>query len=152
MDVAIASGIAYIADGSAGLQVINYRAFDNQGQASTVTIDSSVADFDSNTSGIQVIEGTTIPILTTVTDDVQVRDVELLVNGEVVDRDISFPFDFSVPTVDRVNETDGVNDFFTSIADRNISTTLDPGTYAISIFTHVSDDNTGYILEASARG
>ena len=105
VDVAIASGIAYVADGSAGLQVINYRAFDNQGQAPTVTIDSLVPDFDTNTSGIQVIEGTTIPILTTVTDDVQVRDVELLVNGEVVERDISFPFDFSVPTFDLDSNT-----------------------------------------------
>ncbi|MEL7038500.1 MAG: Ig-like domain-containing protein [Cyanobacteria bacterium J06592_8] len=102
---AIASGIAYVADDSGGLSVGNYLPFDSQGQAPTVTIDASVPDFDSNTSGIQVIEGTTIPILTTVTDDVQVRDVELLVNGEVVNRDISFPFDFSVPTFDRINET-----------------------------------------------
>ena len=93
-DIAIASGIAYVADDSGGLQVINYLGFDNQGVAPTVTI-STGEDLDPNSEGIQVIEGTSVPIQVDVTDDVQVRSVELLVNGEVVRNDISFPFDFS---------------------------------------------------------
>ena len=96
-DVAIASGIAYVADGSSGLQVINYRPFDNQGQAPTVTI-STTADVDPNTDGIQVFEGENIFIQANILDDVQVRNAELLVNGEVVRNDISFPFDFSTVT------------------------------------------------------
>ncbi|MDJ0658213.1 MAG: Ig-like domain-containing protein [Crocosphaera sp.] len=93
-DIAIASGIAYVADGSGDLQVINYLSFDNQGVAPTVTI-SSNADLDPNTSVIEVLEGSSVPIQVDVTDDVQVRNVELLVNGEVVTNDVSFPFDLS---------------------------------------------------------
>ncbi|MDJ0844826.1 Ig-like domain-containing protein [Crocosphaera sp.] len=93
-DIAIASGIAYVADGSGDLQVINYLSFDSQGVAPTVTI-SSNADLDPNTSVIEVLEGAAVPIQVEVTDDVQVRNVELLVNGEVVSNDVSFPFDLS---------------------------------------------------------
>jgi hypothetical protein len=95
ISAAIASGIAFVADGSAGLQVINYLPFDNRGQAPTVTISTSAVDVDPATNGVQVIQGSSIPILANVLDDVQVRNVELLVNGEVVRNDVSFPFDFS---------------------------------------------------------
>ena len=93
--MAIASGIAFIADGSAGIQVVNYLPFDNKGQAPTLSISSTVADLDPNTAGVQILEGTTIPIQANVQDDVQVRNVELLVNGAVVQNDVSFPFDLS---------------------------------------------------------
>jgi hypothetical protein len=59
-DVAIASGIAFVADGSSDLQVINYLAFDNQGQAPTVTVDTAEIDADPDTEGVQVVEGSTI--------------------------------------------------------------------------------------------
>ncbi|NET00825.1 MAG: hypothetical protein F6K61_09680 [Sphaerospermopsis sp. SIO1G1] len=95
-DVAVASGIAYVADGSGGLQVINYLPFDAAGQAPTnVTINSLVTDIDPNQPGIQVLEGSTLSFTTAVEDDVQVRNVELLFNGEVVQNDVSFPFDLS---------------------------------------------------------
>ncbi len=93
--VVLASGIAYVADGSAGLQVINYLAFDNQGQPPQVNISSPVADVDPDTPGVQVIEGTSIPIFADVTDDVQTANVELLVDGEVVANDVSFPFELT---------------------------------------------------------
>ncbi|MEM6777339.1 MAG: Ig-like domain-containing protein, partial [Planctomycetota bacterium] len=89
-DVEIASGIGYIADGAGGLVVVNYLGFDNQGNAPTVTIAGPDGD------GIQ--EGSIVPIRVDVTDDVQVRDVELLLNGEVVARDISAPFDLRAVT------------------------------------------------------
>lgn len=94
-EAAIASGIAYVADGSGGLQVINYRSFDNQGQAPTLNISAPGADLDPNEDGVQVLEGSSVPIRIDVTDDVQVRNVELLVNGQVVSNDVSFPFDLS---------------------------------------------------------
>ena len=95
-DVAIASGIAYIADGSGGLKVINYLPFDAAGEAPTnVNINSLVTDTDPETPGIQVVEGSTLSFTTAVEDDVQVRNVELLFNGEVVQNDLSFPFDLS---------------------------------------------------------
>ncbi len=58
-NIAIASGIAYVADGFSGIQVINYLPFDNQGQAPTIDINTT-ADVDDSTLGIQVVEGTSI--------------------------------------------------------------------------------------------
>ncbi|MBD2152111.1 Ig-like domain-containing protein [Pseudanabaena sp. FACHB-1277] len=97
--VALASGIAFVADGSSGLQVINYLPFDNKGIPPTVSISSSITDADPNTLDIQVIEGSSIPIKVTINDDVQVRNVELLVNG--VANDVSAPFDLfaTLPTL-----------------------------------------------------
>ena len=93
-DIAIASGIAYVADGRGGLQVINYLPFDNRGQAPEITIRSPL-DVDPDTPGVQVTEGSDIPVIADVSDDRQVRNVELLVNGEVVSNDVSFPFDLN---------------------------------------------------------
>jgi hypothetical protein len=92
LDVTIASGIAYVADGSGGLQVVNYESFDTKGQppTATVTVSPSV-DQDPSTPGIQVLEGSTIPIQAQVSDDVQVRNVELLVDGQVVQNVVSLP-------------------------------------------------------------
>ncbi|MCA9156594.1 MAG: Ig-like domain-containing protein, partial [Planctomycetales bacterium] len=56
----------------------------------------SSLDVDFNAPGIQVLEGSTAPVHVSVTDDVQVRHVELLLNERVVASDISFPFEFSV--------------------------------------------------------
>jgi hypothetical protein len=94
LGVALASGIAYVADGSAGLQVVNYFSFDTGGQAPTPVSISGPA-------GTQVIEGSTIPVQVTARDDVQVRNVELLVNGQVVANDVSAPFGFfaTAPTL-----------------------------------------------------
>ena len=89
---AIASGIAFIADGSSGIQVVNYLPFDNQSQAPTLSINSNVADLDPNTDGVQILEGTTIPIQANVRDDVQVRNVELLVERRGrAETTLSFP-------------------------------------------------------------
>jgi methionine-rich copper-binding protein CopC len=98
---AIASGIAYIVDGNSGLQVINYLPFDNKGQSPTVNISTNTIDLDLNAPEIQVIEGSTIPLQVNISDDVQVRNVELLVDGQVVTNDVSFPWDLSViaPTI-----------------------------------------------------
>ena len=93
--VAIGAGIAFVADGFGGLQVVNYRAFDNQGVAPTISITSPLIDVDPGTPGVQVLEGGTIPVRLTTTDDVQVRNVELLVNGQVVSNDVSFPFELA---------------------------------------------------------
>ena len=100
--VAIASGIGFVAGGESGLQVVNYLSFDSQGNAPTATISSVVSDADPSQSGTQVVEGSSIPISVALTDDVQVRNVELLVDGEVVANDVSAPYDFfaTVPTLD----------------------------------------------------
>ena len=99
--VVIASGIAFVAGGTGGLQVVNYLSFDSNGLAPTATISSVVADADSGQDGTQVVEGSSIPISVTLTDDVQVRNVELLVDGQVVANDVSAPYDFfaTAPTL-----------------------------------------------------
>jgi hypothetical protein len=106
-DVALASGIAYVADDASGLQVVNYLGFDNQGEAPTVSISTSV-DIDTSKAGIQAIEGSILPIMPIVEDDVQVRNVELLVDGEVVSNDVSFPYDFRVVAPEITDETNSV--------------------------------------------
>ncbi len=95
---AIASGIAFVADGASGLQVINYLPFDSKGKSPTININTTAIDLDPNTIGIQVQEGSIIPLRVDIRDDVQVRNVELLVNGLVVTNDVSFPWDLSVIT------------------------------------------------------
>ena len=92
--VAIASGIGFVANGTAGLQVINYLPFDNAGVPPNVTLSSGVPDLDPGIPGVQVVEGTSVPLQVDVTDDFQVRRVDLLINGVLVDTDVSFPFDF----------------------------------------------------------
>jgi hypothetical protein len=97
----IAAGEDFIADGSAGLKVVNYEGFDTKGVPPTVTITGGPTDVDPNTPGIQVTEGSTVSLQATVADDVQVRDVAVLVNGSVVSDSVSFPWDLSaqMPTI-----------------------------------------------------
>jgi hypothetical protein len=95
---AIASGIAFVADGESGLQVINYLPFDSKGKSPTININTTAIDLDLNIAGTQVKEGSIIPLQVDIRDDVQVRNVELLVNGLVVTNDVSFPWDLSVIT------------------------------------------------------
>jgi hypothetical protein len=97
-DVALANGLAFVADGTGGLQIVNYIGFDTQGVAPTVTISVDGVDADPNTPGVQVLEGRSVRVLPLVSDDVQVRNVELLVNGQVVSNDVSFPFELFAQT------------------------------------------------------
>jgi methionine-rich copper-binding protein CopC len=99
-DVAISRGIAYVVDGNE-LDVVNYLPFDTKGIAPTVSISTSAQDEDSVTPGLQVFEGSTVPIAVNATDDVQVANVELLVDGQVVQNAVSFPFNLSAiaPTI-----------------------------------------------------
>ncbi|HVX11566.1 MAG TPA: DUF4214 domain-containing protein [Pirellulales bacterium] len=93
--VSIANGIAYVADGVGGLQVVNYEPFDTAGKPPKVSISTSLLDAEPNSPGFQVAGGTEVPILVQASDDVQVSRVELLVNGQVVANQVSFPFDLS---------------------------------------------------------
>ena len=106
--VAVAGGVAFVADGSAGLQIINYLPFDSAGVTPTVAIETNAVDVDSATAGIQLIEGSRIGISPTITDDVQVRNAELLINGETVRNDASFPFDFTTTIPVLANGADSV--------------------------------------------
>jgi hypothetical protein len=93
--VNLAGGLAFVANGSTGLQVVNYLPFDNLGIAPTVSVNTTGLDIDPVVAGIQVQEGSNIRLNATFNDDVQIRNVELLVDGQVVRNDVSFPFDLT---------------------------------------------------------
>ncbi|HRF73519.1 MAG TPA: Ig-like domain-containing protein, partial [Accumulibacter sp.] len=95
-DIAIGAGIAFVAGGTGGLHVVNYLPFDNQGQAPTITLSAPKADRDPATPGIQALEGSLINVKLAVGDDQQVRNVELLLDGQVVANDVSFPWSATV--------------------------------------------------------
>ena len=92
--VTIANGLAYIADGTGGLVVVNYLSADIAGVAPTATLSSTVGDADRIAPGVQVQASSLLPINLTVADDVQVASVELLKDGVIIGMDTSFPFEF----------------------------------------------------------
>ena len=94
--LAIFNGQAYMAAGTAGLQVINYRAFEQTGAAPTIAL---TANFP--LTGGSFEEGRLLRMFAAVTDDVQVRSVEFLVDGVQVSLDGAFPFETAVNAPDR---------------------------------------------------
>ena len=94
--VVLAGGLAFVADGISGLQVVNYISFDNKGVSPSVSASSSNVDADPAKAGRQIIEGSSLRVSAKLGDDVQVRNVELLLNGQVVANRVSAPYDFSV--------------------------------------------------------
>ena len=83
--VSIYNGLAYVADGEAGLQVINYRAYDALGVPPTIAITT-------NAVGGNIEEGQTLHFRAQVSDDVQVRNVTFIMDGEPAVTDGNFPF------------------------------------------------------------
>lgn len=85
---AISGARGYVADGTAGLSVVNFLDFDSAGVAPTVSV-----GVDSAATPPQVEGGSLAHLTATASDDVAVRYVEFLINGEVVARDESYPFE-----------------------------------------------------------
>ena len=94
-DVSLSSGIAYVADGYGGLQVVNFLAFDQGDTPPVINLGEIAGDLDPVRTGLQLAEASTVVIPARITDDVQVRSVELLVNGAVVRTELSYPYDLS---------------------------------------------------------
>lgn len=89
--VSIYNGRAYAADGLSGLQVINYLAYDSGTNPPGITLSSSFAS-STPTNGVAE-EGKLVRLTASVTDDVQVRNVEFYVDGARVLTDGNFPFE-----------------------------------------------------------
>ncbi len=89
--VSIYNGLAYVADGDAGLTVVNYKAYDTLGVPPTISIGTSF--FSVVGGGLQAEEGKLARVTALVTDDVQVRNVEFYVDGRLVITDGNFPFE-----------------------------------------------------------
>jgi hypothetical protein len=88
--ISIFNGLAYVADGDAGLTVVNYKAYDALGVPPTISISTGFA-----TAGgvLQAEEGKLGRVTAAVSDDVQVRNVELYVDGQLAVTDGNFPFE-----------------------------------------------------------
>ncbi len=91
--VSLYNGFAYVADSEAGLQVINYLPFDSLRQPPTITLASNF-----NLAGGLSEEGKRMRLTATVTDDVQVRNVEFYVNGTLRSTDGNYPYEFAFLT------------------------------------------------------
>ena len=93
--VAVAGGVAFVACGPAGLQVVNYRAFDVRAVPPLITLLSDLALTSPTTAVAQA--GQLIRLQARTTDDVQVRGVEFFVEADRVATDLSFPFEHRFP-------------------------------------------------------
>lgn len=92
--VVLDGGLAFLADGPAGLQVLNFSPTDTAGVPPTVTLD---ADFSLNPP--QVESGQRARVVALANDDVMVRQVEFFLNDQRLLTDGGWPFEvvFSVP-------------------------------------------------------
>jgi hypothetical protein len=89
--VSIYNGRAYVADGQTGLQVVNYLAYDSGTNPPSITLSPSFT-LNTPTNGVAE-EGKLARVTASVTDDVQVRNVEFYVDGARVLTDGNFPFE-----------------------------------------------------------
>ncbi|MBN9693481.1 MAG: Ig-like domain-containing protein [Verrucomicrobia bacterium] len=87
-------GLAFLADGPSGLQVINFAPTDQAGIPPTVTLEASFP-----LDPAQVESGQRARVVAVANDDVMVRQVEFFLNGERVATDGGWPFElvFNVP-------------------------------------------------------
>ncbi len=86
--VSLYNGLAYVADGQAGLQIINFRAYDNQGVPPSISLSASFP-----LDPAQAEEGKRVHVTAQVKDDVQVRSVEFFVDGQRMTIDNNYPFE-----------------------------------------------------------
>ena len=95
----IFNGLAYVADGANGLQVVNYSSSDVSGVPPTI-------NFTTTAAGNTIEEGQIIRLAAAVTDDVQVRNVEFFRNGQRINTDGNFPFEFRFVAPSRTEMTE----------------------------------------------
>lgn len=90
--VTVYNGLGYVADGSDGLQLLNYLATDVSNRPPTVSLSGSLTMV--NPTNATMVEGKLARILANATDDVQVRNVEFYMDGIKAATDGNFPFEF----------------------------------------------------------
>ncbi|GAA5120978.1 Ig-like domain-containing protein [Luteolibacter yonseiensis] len=93
--VSIYNGLAYVADGNAGLTIVNYKAYDTLRVPPGIDIKTG---FPVVNGSLQAEEGKLGRVSATVIDDVQVRDVEFYVDGQRITTDGNFPFEHRFTT------------------------------------------------------
>lgn len=87
--VCVYNGLAYVADGATGLQVINFAPFDIGTNAPSLSL-----RFNDSVAGSGIEEGKPFEVGVSAPDDVLVRNVEFYVDGVRVATDGSFPFTY----------------------------------------------------------
>ncbi len=102
--VSLYNGLAYIADGDRGLQVINYLAFDTGNVPPTL-------DLQVQSSEGAVEEGKVFSVRADVSDDVLVRNVEFYIDGQPVALDGNFPFEIGLISPSIVGDKDSFEIF-----------------------------------------
>lgn len=95
--ISIFNGVAYVADGSSGLQVMAYLPFDTQGQTPSITLGSNFTFNTSDNTGTAE-SGKLMRLSAVVADDVQVRNVEFYVDGVLTSVDGNYPFEYRFVT------------------------------------------------------
>ncbi|MCC7373741.1 MAG: Ig-like domain-containing protein [Verrucomicrobiales bacterium] len=85
--VTLLNGLAYAAADRAGLQVVNYLPYDALGIAPNIRFPAGFG-----TNGLE--EGKLAAVTALATDDVQVRQVEFYLDGQLIETDGAFPFEF----------------------------------------------------------
>lgn len=85
------NGLAYVADGEAGVQVVNFQPPDAGGVAPTVALRASFP-LPTPTNGLAEV-GSLVSLTAEVSDDVGVRAVEFRVDGRTVAVDGNYPFE-----------------------------------------------------------
>ena len=98
-DVAVYNGLAYVADGSQGLQVLAYRSY----ETGDVPPELEVRSNDLNGSAE---EGSTFVLRAVVSDDIQVKNVDFWINDELIKVDGGYPFSlaYKVPLLTEATE------------------------------------------------
>ncbi len=96
--VSLFNGLGYVADGGAGLQIVNYLPYDALNQPPTGRLVLSATN--------EITAGGYVVVRAEVEDDVQVRNVEFFLDGERIATDGNFPFElvYRVP-ISRVGGT-----------------------------------------------
>jgi hypothetical protein len=89
---ALYNNLAYVADGAAGLQIVNYLASDTGTNPPSITLRTSSSEGRAEA-------GQLLRLRASVTDDVQVRQVEFYRDGQLLAVDGNFPFEvaFTAP-------------------------------------------------------
>jgi hypothetical protein len=84
-DAAMMSGWLILADGLAGLTIVNLLPLDAAGQPPVIIWSMEAQDMDPSKPGVQRVESRRATVHPVITDDVEVERTELLVDGIVVD-------------------------------------------------------------------
>lgn len=132
--VTIYNGIAYVADHTGGMSVVNYLPYDSAGVPPAITI-LEPQDGDS------VEGGSVVRVQVNATDDVQVRNVEFYVDNQLLKTDGNYPFEVTLPV--------GLNIGDSSVLVARASDTGGNATFSDPVVLNITPDSTPPFIVSS---